>query len=148
MSQDQQDPRNHLATGTIETLFTDPPWNSTSFLGAGVTTLAGLGAWMNDMMSPALARGGASFMAGFLLGWAIRRAVKLALIVAGILFTLLAAVKMTGAIDLDWSAIEANIAHSLAWAQGKAEGFKEVLTGYLPSAGAGGAGTFLGFRKK
>lgn len=87
-------------------------------------------------------------MGGFLIGWAVRRAIKLAVIVAGLLMTLLIAVKMTGAIDLDWTAIEANISHSLAWVQGKAEGFKEVLTGYLPSAGAGGAGTYFGFRKK
>lgn len=148
MNQYEPDSATHSATGMLETLFDDPPWNAKSFLGAGVTTLAGFGAWMNDMMSPALARGGASFMGGFLLGWAIRRAVKMAMILAGILFTLLVAIKMTGAIDLDWTAIEANISHSLAWVQGKAEGFKEVLTGYLPSAGAGGAGTYFGFRKK
>jgi uncharacterized membrane protein (Fun14 family) len=103
---------------------------------------------MNDMASPALARGGASFMGGFLIGWAIRRTIKMAAIMAGLLLTLLAAVKMSGAIDLDWNAIEASITHSLAWLQGKADGFKEVLTGYLPSAGAGGAGTYFGFRKK
>lgn len=148
MNQYEPDSATHRTTGALESLFADPPWNAKSFLGAGATTIAGLGGWMNDMMSPALARGGASFMGGFLLGWAIRRAVKLAVILAGILFTLLVAIKMTGAIDLDWAAIEANISHSLAWVQGKAEGFKEVLTGYLPSAGAGGAGTYFGFRKK
>lgn len=148
MNQYEPDSATHSTTGALESLFADPPWNAKSFLGAGATTIAGLGGWMNDMMSPALARGGASFMGGFLLGWAIRRAVKLAVILAGILFTLLVAIKMTGAIDLDWVAIEANISHSLAWVQGKAEGFKEVLTGYLPSAGAGGAGTYFGFRKK
>lgn len=136
------------AAGAFETLFSDPPWNAKSFLGAGVTTLAGLAAWMNDMTSPALARGGASFMGGFLIGWAIRRAIKLAVLIAGLLTMLLVAVQMTGTINLDWTAIEANISHSLAWIQGKAEGFKEVLTGYLPSAGAGGAGTYFGFRKK
>ncbi len=146
----QHDPASdtHQAAGVFETLFSDPPWNATSFLGAGVTTLAGLAAWTNDMMSPALARGGASFMGGFLIGWAIRRALKLAAVVAGFLVSLLIAVKMTGLADLDWTAIEANMLHSLAWIQGKADGFKEVLTGYLPSAGAGGAGTYLGFRKK
>lgn len=138
----------HQAAGAWETVFSDPPWNATSFLGAGVTTLAGLAAWMNDMASPAFARGGASFMGGFLIGWAIRRTIKMAAIMAGLLLTLLAAVKMSGAIDLDWNAIEASITHSLAWLQGKADGFKEVLTGYLPSAGAGGAGTYFGFRKK
>ena len=148
MSQNEQGSESHVATTALETLFADPPWKAKSFLGAGATTIAGLGAWMNDMMSPALARGGASFMGGFLIGWAIRRTVKMAAIIAGILLALLATIKMTGWIDLDWTAIEANITHSLAWAQGKAEGFKEVLTGYLPAAGAGGAGTFLGFRKK
>jgi len=146
----QQDPGSESpdTAGALDSLFDDPPWGAKSFLGAGATTIAGLGGWMNDMMSPALARGGASFMGGFLIGWAIRRAIKLAVIVAGLLLTLLAAVKMTGIVTLDWTAIEANISHSLAWAQGKAEGFKEVLTGYLPSAGAGGAGTYFGFRKK
>lgn len=148
MSSDEQDATQHLTSSALETLFVDPPWDSKSFLGAGATTLAGLGAWMNDMMSPALARGGASFMGGFLIGWAIRRTVKLAVIVTGLLLTLLAAVKMTGIVELDWTVIETNIVHSLAWAQGKAEGFKEVLTGYLPSAGAGGAGAFIGLRKK
>ncbi|MEQ1796290.1 MAG: FUN14 domain-containing protein [Nitrospira sp.] len=148
MSQHEPTAESPGASGALETLFDDPPWAAKSFLGAGATTLAGLGAWMNDMMSPALARGGASFMGGFLIGWAIRRTVKMAAIMAGLLLTLLAAVKMSGAIDLDWNAIEASITHSLAWVQGKAEGFKEVLTGYLPSAGAGGAGTYFGFRKK
>lgn len=148
MSQIEQDSQRHMAAGAFETLFEDPPWTATSFIGAGATTLAGLGAWMNDLMSPALARGGASFMAGFLIGWAIRRTIKLAVIVAGLVAALLVAVKMTGWVDLDWTAIETSISHSLAWAQGKAEGFKEVLTGYLPSAGAGGAGTYFGFKKK
>ncbi|MCC6142156.1 MAG: hypothetical protein IT389_16270 [Nitrospira sp.] len=136
------------ASGALDSLFDNPPWGAKSFLGAGATTVAGLGGWMNDMMSPALARGGASFMGGFLIGWAVRRTIKLAVIVAGLLMALLVAIKTTGAIDLDWTSIEASITHSLAWVQGKAEGFKEVLTGYLPSAGAGGAGTYFGFRKK
>ena len=148
MNQPEPNTEPHRASGILETLFDDPPWNAKSFLGAGATTLAGLGAWMNDMMSPALARGGASFMGGFLIGWAIRRTVKMAVIMAGLLLALLAAVKTSGAIDLDWNAIEASITHSLAWIQGKTEGFKDVLTGYLPSAGAGGAGTYFGLRKK
>ena len=148
MSEHKPPIESPAASGAWDTLFDDPPWHATSFLGAGVTTLAGLAAWMNDMMSPALARGGASFMGGFLIGWAIRRAIKLAVLIAGLLTMLLVAVQMTGAINLDWAAIEANISHSLAWIQGKAEGFKDVLTGYLPSAGAGGAGTYFGFRKK
>ena len=45
MNQHDQASEIHQATGAWETVFSDPPWNATSFLGAGVTTLAGLAAW-------------------------------------------------------------------------------------------------------
>ncbi len=133
---------------TVGTLATDPPWAAKSFLAASATTAAGIGAWLTDMMSPALANGGASFLGGFLLGWAVRKTVKLALLVAASLLALIAILKTTGWIHLDWSLIQADVNHILDWARGRAEGFKQVLTGYLPSAGAAGAGVFFGFRKK
>ena len=142
------EPERRSSFDALDTLLADPPWKAKPFLAGGVATIGGLTAWLNDMMSPALARGGASFMGGFLVGWAFRRTVKVAAIVAGLLLALVAALKTTGWIDLDWIAIEANISHSLAWIQGKAEGFKQVLTGYLPSAGAGTAGAYFGFRKR
>ncbi|MBX3332398.1 MAG: hypothetical protein KF722_18520 [Nitrospira sp.] len=133
---------------TLGTLASDPPWAAKSFLAAGATTVAGFGAWLSDMMSPALARGGASFLGGFLLGWAFRKTVKLALIIAASLLLLIAILKTTGWIHLDWTLIQADATRTLDWARGKAQGFKEVLTGYLPAAGAAGAGAIFGFRKK
>lgn len=133
---------------TLGTLASDPPWAAKSFLAASATTAAGIGAWLTDMMSPALANGGASFMGGFLLGWVFRKAVKLALLITGSLLALIAILKTTGWIHLDWSLIQADVNHILDWGRGKAQGFKDVLTGYLPSAGAAGAGAFFGFRKK
>lgn len=137
-----------LSAKALDAFLADPPWAAKSFLAAGATTVAGFGAWLNDMMSPAVARAGASYVGGFLIGWALRRTVKIALLIAGSLLALIAVLKTTGWIHLDWSLIEADVSRSLNWLQGKAEGFKEVLTGYLPSAGAGGAGAFFGFRKK
>ena len=133
---------------TVGTLATDPPWAAKSFLAASATTAAGIGAWLTDMMSPALAKGGASFLGGFLLGWAVRKTVKLALLVAASLLALIAILKTTGWIHLDWSLIQADVNHILDWGRGKAQGFKDVLTGYLPSAGAAGAGALFGLRKK
>ncbi|HEX6725806.1 MAG TPA: FUN14 domain-containing protein [Nitrospira sp.] len=133
---------------TVGTLASDPPWAAKSFLAASATTAAGIGAWLTDMMSPALARGGASFLGGFLLGWAVRKTVKLALLIAASLLALIAILKVTGWIHLDWTLIQADVNHLLDWGRGKAQGFKEVLTGYLPSAGAAGAGALFGFRKK
>jgi uncharacterized membrane protein (Fun14 family) len=56
--------------------------------------------------------------------------------------------KATGWIDLDWSAMEAQVGRTVQWLHGEAEGLKNVLAGFLPSAGAAGAGSFFGFRKK
>lgn len=133
---------------TLGTVMSDPPWAAKSFLAAGATTVAGLGAWLSNMMSPALASGGASFLGGFLIGWAFRKTLKLALLVTGSLLVLIAVLKTTGWIHLDWTLIQADATRTLDWARGKAQDFKEVLAGYLPAAGAAGAGAYFGFRKK
>ena len=49
---------------TLGTLASDPPWAAKSFLAAGATTVAGVGAWLSNMMSPALASAGGSFRCG------------------------------------------------------------------------------------
>ncbi|OQW31787.1 MAG: hypothetical protein A4E19_00245 [Nitrospira sp. SG-bin1] len=141
-------PQTGFLAKTLGTLASDPPWAAKSFLAASATTVAGIGAWLTDMMSPALARGGASFLGGFLLGWAVRKTVKLAVLVAASLLVIIAVLKTTGWIHLDMTLIQADVTRTLDWARGKAQGFKDVLTGYLPAAGAAGAGAFFGFRKK
>ena len=133
---------------TLGTLASDPPWAAKSFLAASATTVAGLGAWLSNMLSPALASAGGSFLGGFLIGWAFRKTLKLALLVTGSLLLLIAVLKTTGWIHLDWTLIQTDVNHIFDWARGKAQGFKDVLTGYLPSAGAAGAGALFGFRKK
>lgn len=148
MSNSASASQSSFVSKTLGTVMSDPPWAAKSFLAAGATTVAGTGAWLSDMMSPALASAGASFLGGFLLGWAVRKTVKLALLVVGSLLILVAILKTTGWIHLEWNLIEADMTRTADWARGKAEGLKEVLSGYLPSAGAAGAGTFFGFRKK
>ena len=133
---------------TLGTVMADPPWMAKPFLAAGATTVAGTGAWLSDMMSPALASGGASFLGGFILGWAFRKTVKLALLVSLALVALVTILKTTGWIHLEWDLIHADITHATDWVRGKAEGFKDVMASYLPSAGGAGAGAFFGFRKK
>ncbi|UVT14687.1 MAG: FUN14 domain-containing protein [Nitrospira sp.] len=137
-----------LFAKALAAILANPPWAAKSFLAAGATTVAGFGAWLSDMMSPALARGGACFIGGFLVGWALRKTLMIGLLITGSLLALIATLKTTGWIHVEWSLLEADVTRSLAWAQGKAESLKEVLTGYLPSVGAGGVGALFGFRKK
>ena len=133
---------------TLGPLLSDPPWAAKSFMAASATTVAGVGAWLSDMMSPALARGGASFIGGFLVGWAFRKTLKIALLITLSLAALVAILKMTGWIHLEWNLIESDVHRTLDWARGQAQSLKEVAVGYLPSAGAGVAGAFFGFRKQ
>jgi uncharacterized membrane protein (Fun14 family) len=148
MSEKQDDHLRGSSTKAPGGLFTNPPWTSPSFLAAGATTAAGLAAWLNDMMSPALARCGASYLGGFVIGWVCRRAIKITALAAGAILALIALLKSAGWIDLDWSAIERDVSQSLTWLLGEADSLKQLLTGYLPAAGAGTAGAFFGFRKK
>ena len=133
---------------TFGTILTSPPWTAKPFLAAGATTVAGFGAWLNDMMSPALARGGASFLGGFLIGWALRKTLLLALLITAALAALVFVLKSTGWIHLEWNLIQADVTHTLDWARGKAQGLREVATGYLSSVGAGAAGALFGFLRK
>lgn len=129
-------------------LLADPPWTSTSVIGAGLITAGGLVAWLNDMASPALARFGGSYIGGYFLGWTFRRFLKLAAMLAAAIIAAIVALKGTGALELNWPSIENQVSKNLSDVQGKAEWFKQLLAGYLPAAGAAGAGVFFGFRKR
>jgi len=148
MSEARERQSARVSTKLLDDVFANPPWQAKSFLVAGATTVAGLAAWMNDMMSPALARASGSYLGGFLIGWVCRRALKITALIAGALLALIALLKSTGWIDINWPVIEQNVSQSLAWVHGEAEGLKQLLAGYLPSAGAGAAGVFFGFRKR
>jgi uncharacterized membrane protein (Fun14 family) len=136
------------APSAWEAVLADPPWAAKSFLAVAVATVGGLASWIGNFTSPAFAQIGGSYLGGFLIGWAFRRFLRIAaMLVAGAL-ACIAVIKATGWIDVDWSALETQISRTVQWLHGEAEGLKNLLSGILPSAGAAGAGTFFGFRKK
>jgi uncharacterized membrane protein (Fun14 family) len=91
---------------------------------------------------------GGSYLAGFFIGWASRRFLKMAALITGGLLAGIAVLEETGWIELDWTTVETQITHAIATAHQGAQGLKHVLSGYLPSTGAGAVGMFFGFRKK
>ena len=126
----------------------DAPWNAKSVIAVAVATVGGLASWVADFSSPALVGIGGSYLAGFFMGWAFRRFLKMAALIAGGLLAGIAVLEDTGWIDLDWTAVEMQISHAIAAAHQGAEGLKHILSGYLPSTGAGAVGMFFGFRKR
>ena len=131
-----------------EAVLADPPWAAKSFVTVAVATIGGVASWIGNYTSPTMAQLGGSYLGGFIIGWAFRRFLRIAATLAAVGLALIAALKATGAIDMDWSALEAQVGRTVQWLHGEAEGLKNVLTGFLPSAGAAGAGSFFGFRKK
>lgn len=148
MEQDQGQPQESSPQGICAALLADAPWNAKSFIVAAVATAGGLASWVADLSSPALAGIGGSYLGGFIIGWAFRRFLKMAALIAGVVLAGIAVLENTGWIDLDWTALETQISHGIAAVQQGAQGLKRLLSGYLPSTGAGAVGAFFGFRKK
>ena len=136
------------APSAWEAVLADPPWAAKSFLAVAAATIGGLASWIGNHSSPAAAQIGASYLGGFLLGWAFRRFLRIAAMLVAVVLAGIAVMKASGWIDVDWSALEAQVGRTVQWLHGEAEGLRNVLTGFLPSAGAAGAGSFFGFRKK
>lgn len=136
------------STAASDALTPEPPWKATTVVAAGMTTLAGMAGWMSDIVSPALARFGGSYLAGFFIGWAFRRFVKLVVVIGAFTLAGMALMKNVGWLTTDWDELQRHSTHNLAAIQHGAEGVKQFLTGYLPSAGAAAAGVFFGIQEK
>ena len=148
MDYDYEQSQEASSQGICAAFLADAPWNAKSVIAAGIATAGSLAAWIADYSSPAIAGIGASYLAGFFLGWASRRFLKVAALITGGLLAGIAVLEETGWIDFDWTSVEAQISHAVAAAQQGAQGLKHIFTGYLPSTGAGAVGMFFGFRKK
>lgn len=148
LDEEQTCPATPPGPSTWEGALADTPWNAKSFIAASATTIAGLASWIGNFTSPAVAQLGGSYLGGFILGWAFRRLLRALAMMAALLVACIALLKTTGWLNLDWPSIESQIVQGFRWLHGEAEGLKNLLTGFLPSAGAAGAGTFFGFRKR
>ena len=148
MDHEQDQPETSSGEGICATLLADAPWNAKSVIAAAVVTVGGLASWVADLSSPAVLGIGGSYLGGFFFGWAFRRFLKMAALITGVLLTCIAVLEDTGWIDLDWTAVETQLSHAIAAGHRGAEGLKQILSGYLPSTGAGAVGMFFGFRKR
>ena len=148
MDYDHEQPQESPSQGICAAFLADAPWNAKSVIAAALVMAGSLASWVADYSSPAVAGIAGSYLAGFFLGWASRRFLRVAALITGGLLAGIAVLEETGWIDLDWTSVEAQISHAVAAAQQGAQGLKHVLSGYLPSTGAGAVGMFFGFRKK
>ncbi len=92
-------------------------------------------------------RYGVSYIGGFLIGYAYRRSLKVAMWLAALTATGIGVLKWSGAFDLDWNAVQGQVQEGLGWATQQAEVWRHRLSGFLPSAGVGLGGIFMGARR-
>jgi len=88
---------------------------------------------------------GASYVAGFCIGWFFRKLIRMILIITALVIALLALGKFAGC---NVAPAQQRVKQTGEWAQHEATSAEDYLMKLLPSAGAGGAGTFLGFRRR
>ena len=101
-----------------------------------------------DSASGAVFRLGFGFFAGFAIGYAVRAFVKVSLIVIGVGLLALFGLQYAGLITVDWERVSGGFETFGSWATAQTKDFANFITGYLPSAGAGLAGAFVGFRRR
>ncbi len=101
-----------------------------------------------DSASGAVFRLGFGFFAGFAIGYAVRAFVKVSLIVIGVGLLALFGLQYAGLITVDWARVSGGFESFGSWATAQTKDFANFITGYLPSAGAGLAGAFVGLRRK
>jgi uncharacterized membrane protein (Fun14 family) len=96
--------------------------------------------------SPALFRFGLSYIAGFFLGYGLRRFVKITVLLCLLAVGAVFVVQHFGWVQFDWAGIQSHVSESFAWLRGQAEAIKVFIMGYVPSAAAAGVGLLFGAR--
>ncbi len=101
--------------------------------------------WNWSKPFPFYVRMGVSYVAGFCIGWFFRKLTRLIMVVTALVVALLAYGKLAGC---DTTHTQERVKRGGEWVQHEATATKDYLMHLLPSATAGGAGTFLGFRRR
>ncbi len=98
-------------------------------------------------MSPGALLGlGFSFVAGLAIGYALKVAFKVALLVGGLLLILLFVFQYGGLVEVNWAGIEAGYDGLVGSLSAYGGALKSFMTKNLPNAAAFTAGLLLGLR--
>jgi uncharacterized membrane protein (Fun14 family) len=100
-----------------------------------------------DRVSPLMMKLGASFMAGFLLAWGIRRFIKWTIVLALVTGVTIYAMLKAGVFEVNYDELQAQVDQGVDWARTQTSQAMELLKTYVPSGAAAIAGMFFGIRR-
>ena len=135
------DLRNRPSPGSAESTVTNAAGGVTT--GSAATAAGPHRNWAKPF--PFYGRWGASYVAGYFLGWFFRKLTRLILVVVALVIALLAYGKLAGC---DMTRAQEEAKRGGEWAQHETAKAEDYLKSILPSATAGGIGTVLGFRRR
>lgn len=120
-------------------------WRSVTGADAGrPPSLSGSGAGE----PPAAFRWGASFLAGFIVMYLARRALKAAVLVGGLVVAAAWGLHRLGVTQVDAAGMEEQVKQGVEWTGQQAEAARGWLRSWVPSATSAAVGGFVGFRKR
>jgi len=119
--------------------------NAPGITGSNTTGAPTQTHWNWSKPFPFYVRMGVSYIAGFCIGWFFRKLTRLIMVVVALVVGLLAYGKLAGC---DTTHAQEQVKRSGEWAQHEATAARDYLLHALPSATGGGAGIFLGFRRR
>lgn len=100
-----------------------------------------------DENAPATVRYGASFIAAFLIAYALKKVIKSVLLIAGLLIGAILTLKYLGLFNYDWVSAQSQVEQGVEFARTEGEKFRGTIMGYLPSGLSAGAGAIFGARR-
>ena len=100
-----------------------------------------------ESWSPVLMKGSMCFLVGFSVGYALRTFFKVSAVVLGLVCLAIFGLSYAGLVQVDWASLEGHFDQIVGKIQEQAGGFKEFITGSLPSAGLASAGLVTGFKR-
>jgi uncharacterized membrane protein (Fun14 family) len=100
-----------------------------------------------EVWSPVMVRLGFGFIAGFCIAYLLRAFVRVAALALGLAVLLVLGLQYAGLVQVDWAAIDGHYQASAQWLTGQFAGFRQFVTGQLPSAATGAAGLAIGLKR-
>lgn len=100
-----------------------------------------------DKSAPRTVRYGLSFIAAFLVAYAVKKVIKSVLIVAGLVIAAIVAIKYLGIFEYDWSSAQQQVEQGVEFAKQETGRLAKVATEFLPSSVSAGVGAIFGARR-
>lgn len=100
-----------------------------------------------DENAPATVRYGASFIAAFLIAYAMKKVIRSVLLIAGLLIGAILTLKYLGLFNYDWASAQSQVEQGVEIARTEGEKYRTTIMGYLPSGLSASAGAIFGAKR-